>query len=294
MSDKNSPAGHATKVMGILNVTDDSFSDGGCYRHATAALAHGREMAELGADIVDVGGESTRPGATRVDPQLEADRIRPIIEVFSGAGIVTSIDTMRASTAEVAIEAGATYINDVSGGLADRDMLPLAAEAGVPIILMHWQSDNFESAAGYAHHEGGIVPAVREWLLRRAEEAVRLGVDESRIILDPGIGFAKSPSDNWQLLQAIPTFTALDYPVLIGASRKRFLTALRPGADGLPGAPKSADHATAALSAIAAQQGAWGVRVHDVAPSRAAVDVAYAINTGHGPDVAEDWRARRG
>ena len=282
-----------TQVMGILNVTEDSFSDGGQYTHTDTAVQHALDMVAAGADIIDVGGESTRPGATRVDPDIEAARIRPVIRELSARGIPTSIDTMRASTARAAVEAGVDYLNDVSGGLADPDMLPLAAESGLPIILMHWHTEKFESAAGYADHQGDIVATVKEWLLGRAAAARQEGVEKNSIILDPGIGFAKSPRDNWQLLRATAEFTALGYPVLIGASRKRFLTALRPTATGEPGTPQSADDATAAVSALAAHHGAWAVRVHDIAPTRAAVDVAYAINNGDGPAVAESWRARR-
>ncbi|WP_225723537.1 MULTISPECIES: dihydropteroate synthase [Corynebacterium] len=287
----------ATQVMGILNVTDDSFSDGGRYVAVDSALAQARQMLAEGADIIDVGGESTRPGATRVDPQQEASRIRPVIEQLSANNTVTSIDTMRASTAAVAVEAGVHYLNDVSGGLADPDMLTVAAQSGLPIILMHWKADTFESAAGYEQH-GDIVAHVREFLLRRVDAAVAAGVAPEKVIVDPGIGFAKSPQDNWRLLQATgqlaSEFADQSLRMLIGASRKRFLTALRPAADGAPGDPSSADDATAAVSAIAAIQGAWAVRVHAVAPSRAAVDVAYAVATGSGPDVPEDWRARRG
>ncbi|CAI36432.1 dihydropteroate synthase [Corynebacterium jeikeium] len=285
-----------TLVMGILNVTEDSFSDGGAYPDTAAALAHAEAMVADGADIIDVGGESTRPGATRVASEVAA-RVTPVIEELSRRGIATSIDTMRASTARAAWKAGVTYLNDVSGGLADPDMLPLAAESGLPIILMHWNKGNaadFAGAEGYHDHGEDIVGHVIGWLEQRIEAAEAVGVTKKQIYLDPGIGFAKSPQENWQLLGATERLVQMGYPVLVGASRKRFLTALRPASDGNPGTPESADDATAATSALAAAVGAWAVRVHKVAPTRAAVDVAHAMATGRGPDIDEQWRARRG
>jgi len=286
-----------TLVMGILNVTEDSFSDGGAYPDTAAALAHAEAMVADGADIIDVGGESTRPGATRVAPEVEAASITPVIEELSRRGIATSIDTMRASTARAAWKAGVTYLNDVSGGLSDPDMLPLAAEFGLPIILMHWNKGNaadFAGAEGYHDHGEDIVGHVIRWLEQRIEAAEAVGVTKKQIYLDPGIGFAKTPQENWQLLGATDRLVQMGYPVLVGASRKRFLTALRPASDGKPGTPESADDATAATSALAAAVGAWAVRVHKVAPTRAAVDVAHAMATGRGPDIDEQWRARRG
>lgn len=287
-----------TKVMGILNVTEDSFSDGGSNPDTATAVRHAQQMVAAGADIIDVGGESTRPGAQRVDPAVERGRVTPVIGELSALGITTSVDTMRAATALAAAEAGVDILNDVSGGLADKDMLSVAAETGLPICLMHWQTDRFEGAEGYADQSAGtgadVVTAVRDWLLRRVDAALAAGVKEENIILDPGIGFAKSPADNWQLLGAMSQLNELGFPVLIGASRKRFLTALRPAGDGAPGSPETADDATAAVSALAAQAGSWAVRVHNVAPSRAAVDVAYYSRLGDGPAVAEGWRARRG
>lgn len=281
--------------MGILNVTEDSFSDGGTNPDTPTAVANAEAMIAQGADIIDVGGESTRPGATRVDPEVEIARVVPVIQELHARGIPTSIDTMRAATARAAAAAGASYLNDVSGGLADPDMLPAAAETGLPIILMHWNNTTAKAGAeGYQDHGGDIVEHVTGWLRERAEAALATGVPRHNIILDPGIGFAKGPEDNWRLLGATATLRDLGYPLLIGASRKRFLTALRPAADGKPGTPTSADDATAAVSAVSAAAGAWAVRVHNVAPSRAAVDVAHAIATGTGPDVAEEWRARRG
>lgn len=282
-----------TQVMGILNVTDDSFSDGGKNPDTATAVTNALAMVRAGADIIDIGGESTRPGATRVEAEREAGRVVPVVRQLSAQGIVTSVDTMRASTAAAGVEAGAAIINDVSGGLADKDMFAVAADTGAQLCLMHWNAQQFQGAEGYQDHGQDIVAHVKEWLLRRVDAAVAAGVDQGKIILDPGIGFAKSPQDNWQLLHATREFVDLGLPVLIGASRKRFLTALRPNPDGTPGTPDSADDATAAISTLSAAAGAWAVRVHNVAPSRAAVDVAYSWATGIGPDVPENWRAQR-
>ncbi|WP_246394834.1 dihydropteroate synthase [Corynebacterium anserum] len=282
-----------TQVMGILNVTDDSFSDGGKYPDTPTAVAHAVTMVGEGADIIDIGGESTRPGATRVEVEQEMARVVPVIHELNSRGIVTSVDTMRASTAAAGIDAGASIINDVSGGLADNRMLAVAADTGAKLCLMHWNAKQFQGAEGYRDHGQNIVAHVKEWLLRRVDAALSAGVEHGKIILDPGIGFAKSPQDNWALLHATGEFVELGLPVLIGVSRKRFLTALRPNPDGTPGIPESADDATAAVSALSAAAGAWGVRVHSVAPSRAAVDVAYSWAMGTGPDVPESWRARR-
>lgn len=280
-----------TLVMGILNTTPDSFSDGGNYTQLDIALQHARQMIAAGADIIDVGGESTRPGATRVTADEECARVLPVIQELTREGIPTSIDTMRASTAAAALAAGATYINDVSGGQADPDMYRVAADTKQPIILMHWVSQTFGDAAQGDGDDQRSVTQRLSWLV---EEAMRSGVEASQIILDPGLGFAKDATQNWDILHHYQDLQQLGFPLLIGASRKRFLTALRPRPNGDPGTPDSADDATAALSAIVAHLGAWGVRVHNVAPNRAAVDVAYAITTGNGPTVDTQWRAQRG
>ncbi|AEI08547.1 dihydropteroate synthase [Corynebacterium resistens DSM 45100] len=298
--------GSPTKVMGILNVTEDSFSDGGSNPDTATAVRNAKAMLTAGADIIDIGGESTRPGATRVSAEVEAARVVSVVRELvqlthepRTKPFTTSIDTMRASTARVALEAGATFINDVSGGLADPEMLSVCADFDCPVILMHWEKDWGSASAqvgaeGYRDHGVDIVTEVSNWLLARVEEAEKRGVDRKRIYLDPGIGFAKSPRDNWQLLHGLNRIVDLGFPVLVGASRKRFLTALRPGPDGNPGTPESADDATAAVTSLAALAGAWAVRVHNVAPSKAAVDVIHAVRTGDGPQVAEDWRAKRG
>ena len=272
-------------VMGIVNVTEDSFSDGGQWLDVDAAVAHGRELAAQGADMIDVGGESTRPGATRVDAEVEAARVSPVIRALAQEGIPTSVDTMRASVAAAAAEAGVAMINDVSGGLADPEMYRVMADTDLPVCLMHWRTVQFGDAAGRAEHGGDVVRDVHESLGQLVDNALAAGVVRGNIVLDPGLGFAKSREDNWALLHALPTFLAGEFPVLVGASRKRFLAAVRTGR-GLQGAPADADPATAAVTAISAQMGAWGVRVHNVPVSRDAVDVAAAWNAGGAPGGA--------
>lgn len=267
-----------TVIMGVVNVTADSFSDGGRYLDADAAIAHGISLAGDGADIIDVGGESTRPGAQRVDPELEIDRIVPVIKGLAAQGITASVDTMRAVVAEHAIEAGAAIVNDVSGGRGDRDMAKVVAHAGVPWILMHWRPADLS----FTHHRGeaggyrDVVAEVSGELLAQVDAATTAGVDPEALILDPGLGFAKTAEHNWALLHSLPTLVGLGFPVLVGASRKRFLGSLLADADGVPRPPDGREVATAALSALAAANGAWGVRVHDVAASRDAVAVAAA------------------
>lgn len=281
------PDAAATRIMGVLNVTADSFSDGGRYLDPSAAIAHGRLLAAQGADIVDVGGESTRPGADRVDPDVEAARVVPVVRELAGDGVQVSVDTMRASVAAAAIAAGATYVNDVSGGRADPDMGAVMAETGLPWILMHWRPSNgaaegdrhfthrVEEAGGYRD----VVAEVSGELLGQVDAAVAAGVDPDRIILDPGLGFAKTAEHNWALLHALPTLVGLGFPVLIGASRKRFLGALL-AAGGRDRCPEGRDIATTAISALSAAGGAWGVRVHDVAGNCDAVAVAAAWREG--------------
>ncbi|WP_064443469.1 dihydropteroate synthase [Rhodococcus sp. YH3-3] len=267
-------------VMGILNVTADSFSDGGQFLDRDAAIARGLELQRIGVDIVDVGGESTRPGATRVDPKLEADRIAPVIEELVAAGIRVSVDTMRASVAAAAIEAGAGIVNDVSGGRADPDMASVVADAGVPWILMHWRSAGDYVHRGSADHYDDVVRDVRDELLSQVDLALKAGVDSSSIILDPGLGFAKNADHNWALLRALPEFNATGFPVLVGASRKRFLGSLLSDPDGNPRPPGGREPATAVVSALAAREGAWGVRVHDAQASLDAIAVVDAWNRG--------------
>ncbi len=274
-------------VMGILNVTADSFSDGGRYLERDLAVEHGAQLAAAGADIVDVGGESTRPGAHRVSAEVERSRVVPVIRGLVRCGISVSIDTMRASVAEAAVAAGASVINDVSGGRADADMARVAAEAGVPWILMHWRaagaSGEYVNASGVTDYgDLGVVRTVIDELLRQVDVGVAAGVAPENIVLDPGLGFAKTGADNWQLLAQLPLLVAEGFPVLVGASRKRFLGSLLPEESGGPRPPAGRDGATAAVSLLAAQAGAWGVRVHDARGSRDALAVLDAWPGGGG------------
>ncbi|WET79112.1 dihydropteroate synthase [Amycolatopsis sp. QT-25] len=265
-------------VLGILNVTPDSFSDGGRYLGVEQALEHAHEMWERGADLIDVGGESTRPGASRVDADTEISRIMPVIRSLAADGVAMSVDTTRAEVALAAVEAGASVINDVSGGLADPTMAKVAAETGVPYVLMHWRghSKDMNALASYAD----VVADVRAELLSRVDEAVAAGVDEGAIVLDPGLGFAKNAEHDWALLHRLDSLLSLGFPVLVGASRKRFLGRLLSGKDGKPAPPDGRENATAAVSALAAAAGAWGVRVHEVGASIDAVTVAAAWRKG--------------
>lgn len=273
------PAADRAVVMGVLNVTADSFSDGGRYLEPAAAIARGRELAANGADIIDVGGESTRPGAHRVPAAVEAQRVVPVIAELAGRGVICSVDTTRSEVAAAALAAGAQIVNDVSGGLADPEMAALVADAGVPWILMHWRGHSVDMDALARYRD--VVAEVRAELLDRVAAAVAAGVDESAIVLDPGLGFAKTAEHNWALLRALPQLTGRTgqgwgFPVLIGASRKRFLGALLADPAG-PRPPGGREAATTAISALAASAGVWGVRVHEARASMDAVLVAAAI-----------------
>ena len=259
--------------MGVLNVTDDSFSDGGRYLDSDNAVAHGLAMAAEGAGIIDVGGESTRPGATRIDSRIETSRVVSVVKELAAEGITVSIDTMHADVARAALQSGARIVNDVSGGRADPAMAPLLAEAGVPWVLMHWRSvssDNPHAVPPYRD----VVAEVRAELLASVDAAVAAGVDPAQLVIDPGLGFAKTGQHNWALLHALPQLVATGVPVLLGASRKRFLGTLLAGPDGSPRPPDGRETATAVISALAALYGAWGVRVHDV---RASVDALKVV-----------------
>jgi dihydropteroate synthase len=248
--------------MGVLNVTPDSFSDGGRYASLDAAVAHGVEMAADGAQLVDVGGESTRPGAGRVDADTESGRVLPVVRELAAAGVAVSVDTTRAAVAARALGAGATVVNDVSGGLADPDMARVVAEAGCPFILMHWRAHSRDMQALAVYDD--VVTQVCDELSQRADSAVAAGVDPGQLILDPGLGFAKNAEHNWALLANLDRLLALGFPVLVGASRKSFLGRLLPGPDGTPRAVGEREAATLATSILSIQSGAWGVRVHDV------------------------------
>ncbi len=264
-------------VMGIVNVTPDSFSDGGRWLDAPAAIRQGLALVADGADLVDVGGESTRPGAGRVAVDEELRRVLPVVRALADAGVVVSVDTTRAVVADAALAAGAALVNDVSGGLADPAMAELVADARVPYVAMHWRgaSDRMDELAVY----GDVVADVRDELARRLDALVAAGVEADRVVLDPGFGFAKRPEHGWALLAHLDALAALGRPLLVGTSRKRFLAevvAVPPGADG-HGAPAARDGATAATSALAAAAGAWAVRVHDARASADAVRVAAAL-----------------
>ncbi|WP_330228086.1 dihydropteroate synthase [Nocardia sp. NBC_00508] len=271
----NARGGRSCVVMGVVNVTSDSFSDGGKYLDPELAVAHGVRLYAAGADIIDVGGESTRPGAIRIDATTEAARVTPVIRGLVAAGVPTSVDTMRAAVAEAAIEAGVSVVNDVSGGRADPDMVRVVASAGAPWILMHWRAGADYRHTGPADHYDDVVAEVLAELSAQVDVAVTAGVDPSRLILDPGLGFAKNAEHNWALLGALPELVAHGLPILIGASRKRFLGALLAD-DAGPRPPDGRETATATVSALAALHGAWGVRVHDVRASLDAIAVVGA------------------
>lgn len=249
-------------VIGVLNVTPDSFSDGGRYRDLDAAVQHALRMRADGADLIDVGGESTRPGAGRVDPETEVSRVLPVIRELAAAGVPMSIDTSRAAVAAEALAAGAAVVNDVSGGLADPLMGKVVAEAGCPWILMHWRghSRTMQQLASYRD----VVGEVRAELAQRADEALAAGVAQDKIILDPGLGFAKTAEHNWVLSARLGELISLGYPVLFAASRKSYLGRLLAGPDGQPRPVAEREAATVATTVLAVVAGVWGVRVHDV------------------------------
>ncbi len=257
-----------THIFGILNVTPDSFSDGGQFDETDAAIARGVELRDAGADLVDVGGESTRPGAERVPAEQEQERVLPVIRGLVAEGVEVSVDTMNASTALAAADAGASVINDVSGGLADPDMYRVIADTKLTYIAMHSRGPSARAAV-----YDDVVADVRAELKSRLAEMIVVGVDLSRVILDPGLGFAKDPEHNWQLLAHLDDLATLGHPILVGASRKRFLSPW--GED-----PADRDAATAIVNALAAQAGVWGVRVHDVAATKRALEVQAAWQAG--------------
>jgi len=266
--------------MGVVNVTPDSFSDGGQWYEPSAAIAHGRELAAQGADILDVGGESTRPGAERPSEAEELRRVLPVVEALAELGVPVSIDTMRPAVARQAVAKGATIVNDVSGGAADAGMLPTVAELGVGYVMMHWRghSRDMQSRAVY----GDVPTEVRDELSRQVEAALAAGVDPSRIVLDPGLGFAKTADHNWELLRAPDFLAPLGFPVLWGVSRKTFLGRLL-GTEGHLRPAVRRDDATLAFTTLLAVAGAWGVRTHTVAQHRDAVAVVTALRSGSGP-----------
>ncbi|MEO6997322.1 MAG: dihydropteroate synthase [Terracoccus sp.] len=267
--------------MGVVNVTPDSFSDGGEWFEPAAAIAHGREVFEAGADIVDVGGESTRPGAERPSVEEELRRVVPVVADLVERGAVVSIDTMRAEVAAAAVDAGAAVVNDVSGGRADPEMVPWVAGTGVPYIAMHWRghSNQMQSRAVYADVVGEVL---HELGLRR-DELLAAGLDPDLLVLDPGLGFAKNADHNWALMAALPVLHDLGQPMLLGASRKAFLGRLGRAEHDLPRPPPERDLETTATSVMAAMAGMWCVRVHDVPSTVRALAVVEAA-LRHLPD----------
>ena len=264
-----------TLVVGVVNVTPDSFSDGGEWFDPRAAITHGLDLLAEGADIIDIGGESTRPGATRPEVSEELRRVLPVIRELAAAGACVSIDTMRTAVAERAIAAGARLVNDVSGGKADDRMLHLVAESGVPYICMHWRghSEDMQSKASYAD----VVTEVIAELGTQLDEAVSAGVAPEKLIIDPGFGFAKTGEHNWHMLQRLEEFDVLGRPMVAGVSRKTFLGRLLADPEGSPRPAKQRDDATTALTTVLALRRVWAVRVHSVRASRDAIAVAQRL-----------------
>ncbi|SES29600.1 dihydropteroate synthase [Streptomyces qinglanensis] len=264
--------------MGVVNVTPDSFSDGGRWFDTEAAIKHGLDLVAQGADLVDVGGESTRPGAARVGEDEELRRVLPVVRGLAGEGLVVSVDTMRASVAAQAVAAGAVLVNDVSGGRADPEMVPAVADAGVPFVVMHWrgQSIDMNNRAVYTDVVGEVLDELRT----AVQQAVAGGIDPARIVVDPGLGFAKRAEHDLALVAALAELRAgLPHPMLVAASRKRFLGRVLTDAQGATPPPaRERDAATAAVTALAAREGAWAVRVHEVRASADAVRVVRAVD----------------
>ncbi|GAA3574121.1 dihydropteroate synthase [Microlunatus spumicola] len=270
------PAPGRTLVMGVVNVTPDSFSDGGTWFAPEAALEHGLALVAEGADVVDVGGESTRPGAERPSLDEELRRVLPTVEGLVAAGASVSVDTMRAEVAEAAVGAGACLVNDVSGGRADPRMLDVVAGLGVAYVCMHWRG-HARAMQGRATYDDVVTDVVRE-LGEQVNLARTAGVREDRLVVDAGFGFAKTGAHNWQLLDRFAELDALGLPQLVGVSRKSFLGSLLSGPDGSPRPPAGRDGATVALTTVLALQGVWGVRVHAVRANRDAVEVVARLS----------------
>ena len=269
-------------IMGVVNVTPDSFSDGGRWLDPDAAIGHGIELARQGADLLDVGGESTRPGAARPTLDVERQRVLPVVAGLVAEGLRVSVDTMRAEVAEAALERGATLVNDVSGGLADPAMAPLVADAGVPFVAMHWRahSDRMDRLAVDDDVVGEVVGELRH----RVDALLGAGLTEDQVVVDPGFGFSKNAEHNWALLRGLGAVVGLGHRVLVGTSRKRFLGRLDPAlpADAEPAPPAARDAATAATSLLAAQHGVWAVRVHEVTSTRDALLVWEQVERARG------------
>ncbi|WP_405870504.1 MULTISPECIES: dihydropteroate synthase [unclassified Streptomyces] len=281
-------------VMGVVNVTPDSFSDGGRFFDTTAAVKHGLELVAEGADLVDVGGESTRPGATRVDEAEELKRVIPVVRGLASEGVTVSVDTMRASVAERALAAGAALVNDVSGGLADPAMVQVVAETDAPFVVMHWRG--FLEGGNVKGVYADVVTEVVDELHARVEAFLEAGAAPDRIVVDPGLGFSKDAEHDLVLLAHLDRLLGLGHPVLVAASRKRFLGRVLAGPEGAPPPARERDAATAAVSALAAHAGAWAVRVHEVRATADAVRVSRAVEgaraAGHAPGASATSGAR--
>jgi dihydropteroate synthase len=286
------PSAPRCLVMGVVNVTPDSFSDGGSWLAPDAAIERGISLATAGADIVDVGGESTRPGARRITADEEMRRVMPVLTGLAGAGVCVSVDTMRAEVAERALAAGARMVNDVSGGLADPAMAAVIAAAGVPFVVNHWRGHSADMY-GKAVYED-VVAEVKTELSLRVDDVVAAGVDPAQIIVDAGLGFAKLAGHNWALIASLPEVGCLGggrppFPLLFAASRKRFIGRLLAGPDGEPRPFTESDDATVALTTLAARAGAWCVRVHEVPANVDAVRVVARVQ-----QAERELRARLG
>jgi len=262
-------------VWGVLNVTPDSFSDGGLFESADKAIEQGVLLRSQGADVVDIGGESTRPGAERVGIEVELQRVLPVISGLVDRGVMVSVDTMRAEVAREAVGCGASIVNDVSGGRADPDMHSTVAKLGVPYVVMHWRGHSVSMNQQAVYHDS--VSEVRGEIDQQVRAAIASGIDPGCIVVDPGIGFAKEPEHNWDLLRSLDVLTEMGFPILVGASRKRFLGALLANAEGLARETTGRDVATAVLSARLADAGIWGLRVHDVRSTVDALKVSLAM-----------------
>ncbi|KAB1142195.1 dihydropteroate synthase [Streptomyces luteolifulvus] len=273
-------------VMGVVNVTPDSFSDGGRWFDTTAAVKHGLALVSEGADLVDVGGESTRPGATRVDEAEELKRVIPVVRGLASEGVSVSVDTMRASVAEKALAAGAALVNDVSGGLADPAMISVVAQSGAPFVVMHWRG--FLDGGAIKGVYDDVVTEVVEELHARVEAVLAGGIAPDRVVVDPGLGFSKDAEHDLALLAHLDRLLVLGHPLLVAASRKRFLGRVLAGPQGAPPPARERDAATAAVSALAAHAGAWAVRVHEVRATADAVRVARAVEGARAERNAPD------
>jgi dihydropteroate synthase len=271
------PRSNRTLVMGILNVTPDSFSDGGDFLGADAAVARGLAMLAEGADIIDVGGESTRPGASRPGPDEEAERVVPVVAALAAAGATVSVDTQRASVAVRAVAAGASIVNDVSGGLTDPELLAVVADLEVGYVAQHWRGADGRMSTTAAYQD--VAAEVRDELLARVDACLGAGVAAENLVLDPGLGFAKDAGHNWALLEQLDVLVELGCPLLVGASRKRLLAELLADPTG-PRPPRELDSATVALTALLARWGVWGVRTHTVRPQLDAIAVAGRLRHG--------------